>query len=390
MLKILGLRVLALGIFTAGCSGVSKEDMDQGNKQIFPITTLATQKTALHRHYVGDLNASQNVEIRARVQGYLEDIYVDEGKEVKKGQALFRLSNEEYKAEVSKDKSMLKTAIAEAKAAELDLNRVRTLVEKGVVSKTELEVSQAKYDAVNAGITKAQSALANAETRLSYTFIKSPFDGIIDRIPFKVGSLINEGALLTSVSDLKTINAYFNVSETDYLEYIKDKLDHPAENKDAIQLILADGSFYPYHGKIETMDGEFEENTGTIAFRARFPNPDQLLKHGSTGTIRITNYLEDALVVPQKSTFEIQDKSYVFVMNEKNEVKMKSFVPKTRFLDYYIIESGLQAGDKVVYEGIQKMKDGMKIVPQFITLDSIKSLTSANQYLNTTSKAAVR
>jgi membrane fusion protein (multidrug efflux system) len=372
---------LTAAIISSCTSGNGNEDLHDKN-QVLPVTTLITRRTALHRDYVGDLNAFQNVEIRARVQGYLEKINVDEGKTVKKGQSLFTLSDEEYEAELSKTKASLKTAIAETKAAELELNRVHTLVEKGVVSHTELEVAQANYEAVKAGIERARSAQANAATHLSYTHIKSPFDGIIDRIPYKVGSLINEGTLLTTVSDVKSITAYFNVSEIDYLEYIKNSLENPGEDKSQVQLILADGSFYPYKGKIETMDGEFEENTGTIAFRARFPNPDKLLKHGSTGTIRITNQINNALIVPQKSTFEIQDKNYVFVVDDKNMVSMKSFVPKIRFSDYYIVESGLMPGEKVVYEGVQKVKDGMKIVPQYVMIDSLKSFTTLNQFLN--------
>ena len=346
---------------------------------VIPVTQLRTTSTALHRNYVGDLNANKNVEIRARVQGYLEKIYIDEGKEVKEGQPLFKLSSQEYKAEILKANANLKEAIAEAKAAELELDRVRKLVQKGVVSPTELDVAQAKYDAIRAGIERAKSILDNANTSLSYTFIRSPFKGVIDRIPFKVGSLINEGALLTSVSDIHSIHAYFNVSEIDYLDYIKIKAKDPKSIRDNVRLKLADGSEYPHNGNIETMDGEFEENTGSIAFRAKFPNPDKILKHGSTGTIRLTSNMDSALLVPQKSTFEIQDKTYVYVVNEKNEVKMRSFIPLTRYSDYYIVQSGLKAGEKVVFEGIQKIKDGMKITPKLMEEVNLKDLAAMNE-----------
>jgi membrane fusion protein (multidrug efflux system) len=365
-------------ILFAACTDRIEENAGN-DAPVIPVTILKTTTTALHRNYVGDLNANKNVEIRARVQGYLETIYVDEGKEVVKGQALFRLSSHEYKSEILKAGANVKEAIAEAKAAELELGRVRNLVQKGVVSSTELEVAQAKYDAVKAGIERAKSILDNANTSLSYTFIRSPFNGVVDRIPFKVGSLINEGDLLTSVSDIHSINAYFNVSEIEYLDYMKIKAKDPKSIMDHVQLKLADGSDYPHQGNIETMDGEFEENTGSIAFRAKFPNPDKILKHGSTGTIRLTSNMNYALLVPQKATFEIQDKTYVFVVNKNNQVKMRSFVPLTRFSDYYIVQSGLKAGDKVVFEGIQKIKDGMKIIPEMIEGESMKDLAALTE-----------
>ncbi|TAH25828.1 MAG: efflux RND transporter periplasmic adaptor subunit [Cytophagales bacterium] len=355
----------------------------EGNSQkdgqanlVLPVTTLSTHKTELHRFYVGTVDAVQNVEIRARVQGYLEKIFVDEGKEVQKGQLLFAISDQEYDAEVDRSKAALKTALAESKRSELELDRIRILVEKGVVSKTELQVAQANFEAINAGIARAESALNHAKTRLSYTLIRAPFSGIINRIPFKVGSLISEGTLMTSVSDLQYVYAYFNVSESDYLEYIKNQIENPEDVNKSVKLLLADGSYYPEIGTIETMDGEFKETTGSIAFRAKFKNRNNMLKHGSSGTIKLTNHLNNALIVPQKSTFEIQDKSYVFVLDNNNHVYARSFVPKTRYSDFYIVQSGLNKGDKVVYEGIQKLKEGMQINPQFMTIDSLKSVSS--------------
>ncbi|WP_285547235.1 efflux RND transporter periplasmic adaptor subunit, partial [Dyadobacter frigoris] len=182
---------------------------------------LKTQKTEFHRKYVGDIQAVKNVEIYARVKGYLEEVYVDEGKEVKKGQILFRINSEEYAAELAKANASLQSAIADAKGAELEMGRVKMLVEKNVVSKTELEVAKAKYAAVTAKIEEARSMKSNAAIQLAQTQIKAPFDGMIDRLPFKVGSLINEGTLLTSLSDTRNVYAYFNVSENEYLEYVK-------------------------------------------------------------------------------------------------------------------------------------------------------------------------
>ncbi len=361
-------------------SGCGFESGDKEPKLLkLPVVTLSTQTTQLHKYFVGGLNAGQNVEIRARVEGYLEEIYVDEGKLVKKGQPLFRLSNKEYSANLSEAKANLRTAIANAMSSKLELDRITKLADKGVVSITEKEVAEANYQAIQAGIEKAQSILNNASTQLSYTYIKSPFDGVTDRNPFKVGSLITEGTLLTTVSDIEYINVYFNVSERDYLEYIKNKQSEVNTHEKDVKLILADGSYYPYAGIIEKRDGDFDENTGTISFRARFLNPNKSLKHGSTGTVELTTNMHNALLVPQKATFEIQDKNYVYILNIENEVEMRSFVPQRRFSDYYIVSSGLKPGDRIVYEGIQKLKDGMKITPKTIDLDSISSFSAFNQ-----------
>ncbi|MES1221798.1 MAG: efflux RND transporter periplasmic adaptor subunit, partial [Bacteroidota bacterium] len=171
--------------------------------------------------------------------------------------------------------------------------------------------------------------------------------------------------------DVKFIYAYFNVSENEYLQYMQKKLLRQDSISDEAELILADGTIHLHKGKIETMEGEFENSTGTIAFRALLPNPDKILKHGASGKVKIATAVKNALIVPQKSTFEIQDKTYVFVVGKNNEVKMQSFTPRTRLSHFYIIEDGLQAGDKIVYEGLQNVKDGMIIRTTSAPMDSL-------------------
>jgi membrane fusion protein (multidrug efflux system) len=286
---------------------------------------------------------------------------VDEGHYVRKGQVLFKTNDEEYIAELAKARANLESAIAEAKAVEYEVDRLRVMVENNVISESELHVTLARHNAVLAKIEEAKSAESNASVQLSYTKIKAPFNGLIDRIPFKIGSLIGHGNLLTTVSDISAIHVYFNVSEREYLEYIT--TDKNESNK--VQLILADGSVYPHEGLIETMQGEFNANTGTIAFRARFPNPNQVLKHGATGKVVLTKKIKGAIIVPQKAVFEIQDRNYVFVVDSDNTVKMKSFFPKARFSHFYVVD-GLEIGEKLVYEGIQNLREGMPITPNFI------------------------
>ncbi|TDE16813.1 efflux RND transporter periplasmic adaptor subunit [Dyadobacter psychrotolerans] len=362
---------ILLGLFTTGCATQSQDTVeDKDSVRTIPVTELKSQKTAMHREYVGDIHAVKNVEIYARVKGYLEEVYVDEGKEVRKGQVLFRINNEEYESNLAKAKANLQSAVAEAKGAELELKRVKLLVEKNVISKTEVEVADAKLAAAKAKIEEAKSERSTAALHLAQTQIKAPFDGVIDRLPYKTGSLINEGTLLTTLSDTKNVFAYFNVSENEYLEYKKAR--GAASNQNAIvELELADGSYFKHKGAIETMEGAFDEGTGSIAFRARFANPEKLLKHGSTGTIRLTNTVENAILVPQKAAFEIQDKSFVYVVDKNNKIKTRSFTPKSRFANYYVVKSGLEAGDVIVYEGIQGLKDGATISPRTVSMDSI-------------------
>jgi membrane fusion protein (multidrug efflux system) len=363
---------LMLGVLIMGCSANSKENStDELSKtavQEFPVIKLSPKTTDLHREYVGNINALRNVEIYARVKGYLEEIYVDEGQKVRKGQVLFRINDEEYEAERARAKANLQSAIAEAKGAELEVSRLKMLVDKKIISKIEWEVAEARLLAAQAKIEEARSEQTNAAIHLARTRIKAPFDGIINRIPYKAGSLIDEGTLLTSVSDTRLVYVYFNVSENEYLEYTKAKQENADEQNGEVELELADGSPFPAKGYIQTMEGEFDEGTGSIAFRAQFPNVGNLLKHGSSGTIRLTNTVDDALLIPQKAVFEIQDQSYVYVVDSNNNVRMTSFVPKSRFSTYYLVQSGVKAGDRIVYEGIQLLKDGAKVKPKLLSL----------------------
>ena len=361
---------LALAALLSGCSDNEKKS-DETAKQVLPVVQLAQQSTTLHREYVGNIEATRNVEIRARVSGFLDKIFVDEGMVVHKGQLLFQINPAEYKTEMAKAQANLKSAQAASKSAEVELGRVKLLVDKKVVSPSELELAKSKLDATKAAIEEAQSAQANAALRLSQASIRAPFDGIINRIPSKMGSLIDEGALLTTVSDIREVYAYFNVSEKEYLEYIRKNKNKPNGQGQLVELVLADDSHYGHKGRIETMESIFEGNSGTIAFRARFANPEKLLKHGATGKIRLTNEVDNAILVPQKAVFEIQDKNYVYVVDKNNKVKMQSFVPKSRLSHYYLVQSGLASGDRIVYEGIQNIRDGMQITPRLLPPDSM-------------------
>ncbi|UFH52440.1 efflux RND transporter periplasmic adaptor subunit [Spirosoma sp. KNUC1025] len=372
MKNIIKLTALSISILLAGCSK-SETKTEESEKLTVPVVQLSRQPTTLQRDYVTTLEAVKNVEIRARVSGFLEKIYVDEGQSVHQGQLLFSLNAAEYRVGLDKARAALRSAEAGAKTAEVEVGRVKLLVDKKIVSPSELELAKAKLDVARAQIEEAQSAQSTAALRLAHANIRAPFDGVINRIPFKIGSLIEEGALLTEVSDIHEVFAYFDVSEKEYLTFLKKHRDLFGKDGKAVEMMLADETPYPYKGRIETMESVFEEESGTIAFRARFPNPQKLLKHGSSGKVRLPNIVSDALLVPQKAVFEVQDKNYVYVVDASNRVKSRSFVPQARVGLNYIVRSGLQPGERVVYEGIQNIHDGDQIIPQAFSTDSLRN-----------------
>lgn len=319
-----------------------KEEKEEAGK--YAVTTPLTVDTSFTKEYVAQIRSVKNIEIRAQEKGFLQNIYVDEGQFVRAGQVLFKIMPRIYEAELMK-------AQAEVDAAEIELQNTRALVEKNVVSKNEQAMAQAKLDQA-----KAEAGLA--KIHLSFTEIRAPFDGTIDRLPKKLGSLIDEGELLTTLSDNSRMYAYFNVSEPEYLDYQTNVTNRGSTR---VNLLLANNQPLNYSGNVETIESEFNSETGNIPFRAGFPNPDKLLKNGETGKVLMTMPLKNALVIPQKATYEIQDKKYVFVVGADNIVRSKEITIRGQMPDLYVIKTGISANDKILLEGVQKVKDDDKI-----------------------------
>ena len=361
---------LALGLL-GSCSADGKNPAQAPALDELPVVTLKTSERELFHDYVADVQAVRNVEVRAQVAGFLEEIFVDEGRPVKKGQPLFRLNASAYQNKLSQARAAVASALAQASAARVDQERVQLLVAKNIIAKTELNLMTSKVEEAAARVADARAGEAAARLSLSYTLVRAPFDGIIDRIPLKKGSVVEEGTLLTTVSDLREVYAYFNVGEGEYLQYVKARQQHPTHHSDSVQMTLADGSTYPQAGRIETAESEFNPNTGSLAFRARFANPQRLLKHGASGRIRLTTTLPAALLLPQKAVFEIQDKNYVYVVDKANAVHMRNFKPQARTGDFYVVQDGLRPGERVVYEGAPDLKDGQRIRARAVVVDSL-------------------
>lgn len=351
--------LLSIGamLLLASCSTSIKNQTE--NK--FQVVSPMVMDTTYENEYVAEINALQNVEIRTRIKGFIETINVDEGQTVRQGQVMFTISSTEYEQNLLKTKATLKSVMADLKSAEIELDNAQNLFEKKIVAKPELEMIKAKVDAMKAKVDEAKSDEAQAMLNLSFAEIKAPFDGIINRIPNKIGSLVEEGTLLTVISNNKEVYAYFHVSEKDYLEYV---VTAEQGKQKEVSLRLANGELYNQKGKIETIESEFDKSTGTIAFRAKFPNPNQILKHGSSGKVLVKAELKNAMLIPQKSTFEVQENTYVYVVDKQNTVQLRKVVPTVRLQQLYVITSGLSATDKFIYEGIQRVKEGDIIVPE--------------------------
>jgi membrane fusion protein, multidrug efflux system len=340
--------ILFGGLMAMVYTSCSSEKHERQEAFKYIVTSPLKIDTSFTKEYVSQIRSVRNIEIRALEKGFLENIYVDEGQFVKAGQLLFRIMPKIYEAELQK-------AEAEARAAEIELQNATTLAEKNVISKNEQAVAQAKLD-------QAKAEMALAKLHLSFTEIRAPFDGNIDRIPLKLGSLIDEGELMTTLSDNNQMFAYFNVSEPEYLDYATNT---KGRGNKQVGLLLANNQPLGIKGEVETIESEFDSETGNIAFRARFANPGKVLKNGETGKVLMTIPLNGALVIPQKATYEIQDKTYVYLIDKNNVVKSKQVFIKGRLPDLFVIDNGLIEGDRILLEGVQKVKDDDKIAFEF-------------------------
>jgi len=319
-----------------------KEEKEEETK--FLVTSPLKKDTLIKRDYVCQIHAIQHIEVRALEKGYLENIFVDEGQFVKKGQLMFKIMPLIYNAELQK-------AQAETNFAEIEYQNTKQLSEKNVVSPNELALAKAKLD-------KAKAEQTLAQTHLQFTEIRAPFDGIMDHFQVRLGSLINEGDLMTTLSDNSEMWVYFNVPEAEYLNY---KTHATEENLLKVNLLLANNQMFDYTGEVKAIEADFNNETGNIAFRATFPNPKGLLRHGETGNIQMGIPLKNAIIIPQKATYEILEKKYVFVVDKNNIVHSKEITISSEMPDLYILKDGVTENERILLEGIRKVKDNDKI-----------------------------
>lgn len=381
-MKLRKIQIIAL-LFTAAtstlyvsCGGDKKNAAGmaamggQANQVLpYPVKVVTPQTAVLETDYPATIKGEEDIEIRPMVEGFIKTINVDEGSVVKKGQVLFTLDAPQYKQNVLNAEAAIKTAKAQVDNAVMDVTKITPLVEKGIVSKYQLESAQYALQTKRAALNQAQTALAIANTNLSYTVLTSPVNGIVGSIPFRLGSLVNSTTTLTTVANTSNVYVYFSLNEKQLLDFLKNTPGATQAEKikksEPVTLILADGTKYNEKGKIETINGIVNTSTGSANFRSSFPNPQGILRSGSTGSIRISTTVENALVIPQKATFEIQGQTFVFVVQKDNKVKQVTIkVTPTPDGQSFIVNSGLNENDKIVVNGIQNLKEGMEIKPQ--------------------------
>ncbi|WP_286971265.1 efflux RND transporter periplasmic adaptor subunit [Flavobacterium sp. UBA4854] len=365
------LSILAASLIIASCGKNDKSAQAGGAPQIkeYKTVTLQLKSATLNSDFPASIQGQQNIEIRPRVEGYIDKIFVDEGAVVKAGQPLFKISAPEYEQQVRTATASIKSAQAEVSTAKLAVNKVKPLVEKGIISKYDLESAQYTYESALASLAQANAALVNAKVNLGYTTVTSPVNGVVGSIPFRLGSLVssNTAEPLTTVSSIGNVYAYFAMNEKVLLNFTKDaggSLNQKIKSMPDVSLLLSDGSTYDQKGKIETVNGLINTETGTVNFRARFPNPKGIIRSGSSTTVQIPNYVKDAIIIPQSATFELQDKMFAVVVGkDKKTTNANITVLDNSAGNYYVVTSGLKAGDEIVLEGVASLKEGTEIKP---------------------------
>jgi membrane fusion protein, multidrug efflux system len=334
-----------IGLVTVLCAiGCQSHKEEKKEERTFEVTNPIVMDTAIVKEYVCQIHSFKHIEVRSMEKGYLQKIFVDEGQKVRSGQPLFGIMQNIYQADLQKAK-------AEANAVEIEYKNTKILADSKVVSPNELALAKARLD-------KAKAEVNLAETHLGFTNIKAPFDGIIDHLLAREGSMLDEGELLTSLSDNSKMWVYFNVPEAEYLDYITtvDK-----NKKQKVNLLMANNQKFNQTGIVETIEADFNNETGNIAFRATFQNPQGVLRHGETGSILMTVPLKNALIIPQKTTFEILDKRYVFVIDKNGVVQQREITIGETLENLFVIKSGVNANDHILLDGIRLVKDKDKV-----------------------------
>ncbi|NOW94234.1 efflux RND transporter periplasmic adaptor subunit [Mucilaginibacter sp. SG564] len=335
----------------------------------YKVLTLQPRSATLNVDYPASIQGQQNIEIRPKVDGYVEKIYVDEGSIVKKGQLLFKINAPQYEQDVRTAQAGIKTAEADLSLAKMQVNKVKPLVEKDIISHYELESAEYTQQSKAAALAQAKAALVNAQVNLGYTTITSPVNGVIGSLPYKLGSLITSTTTdpLTTVYNTSNIYAYFALNEKQLLDFSKDSAGTTSFKSKLsklpnVLLILPDGTTYEHTGRVETVNGLINTATGAANVRADFVNPRGIIRSGSSASVRIPNTIKSGLLVPQRATYELQDKRFVYLVDKQNKIKNVAIqVMDNTAGQFYVVTDGLHAGDKIVLESANNLPDGTTI-----------------------------
>ena len=359
------LFVAAITSVLASCGGGGRTQFGDNE---FPVVTVGATDAALQTTYPAPIKGIQDVQVRPKVSGFITKVYVHEGQAVKAGQLLFTIDSETYRAAVRQAQAAVNTAKAQLNTAKLTYENNKMLFEKNVIGQYALSTAENAYTTAQASLAQAQASLASARETLSWCNVTSPAAGFIGSLPFKQGALVSASSAdpLTTVSDISTMEVFFSMSESEILSMTKTSGSGAAAiaAMPSVKLQLADGTIYNHPGKVVKMSGVIDAATGSLSLIAHFPNPQRLLKSGGAGQIVIPTNATRAILVPKDACSEVQDKVFVYVLGQDNKVKYTEIkVNPQDDGNYYIVTGGLKVGDRYVYKGTAKLRDGMQIKP---------------------------
>lgn len=333
--------------------------------QEYPTTVVGIQNAELETIYPVTIRGKEDIEIRPRIDGFIDAIYIDEGSVVRKGQSLFKINSPQAEQALTTAQAAVNSAEAQVNTAKLNVDRMKPLADKGIVSQVQLETYQNAYTAALATKAQADASLKNAQATLSWTNVSSPVDGVVGAIPYRQGSLVNNQNILTTVANTSNVFAYFSLNEKSLAEFLNtlegNSQAEKIRNAPEVTLTLADGAVYPEKGKIETITGTINITTGTANFRAEFPNKEGVLRSGTSGKISIPRTLENIILIPQKATFAQQNKVLIYKVQGDSVVQRVISVIPVPDGKSYAVTDGLDSGDRIVTDGVATLTNGKKI-----------------------------
>lgn len=364
----MNIRKIAIGgislLVFISCSNRNTQENEGAGKE-YPVMTVKKQAAVLETAYPVTLKGKEDAEIKPRVSGYIDKVHIDEGAVVKRGQALFSVNSPTSEQDLASARAVLETAEANLNTARLDVERIRPLAEKNIVSEVQLQTYENAYKSAQATKAEAEVALRAAQATTSWTTVSSPIDGVVGSILYRSGNMVTSTTTLTTISNTETVYAYFSINEKTLSALLStlngNSTDEKIRNIPEVTLTLADGSVYPEKGKISTISGIVNQSTGSVNFRAEFPNGQGILRSGSSGKISVPRKVEDIFVIPQKSTFAQQDKILIYKIINDSTVQATIEVTPLPDGKNYVVTGGLAEGDRIVLDGVATLRNSQRI-----------------------------
>lgn len=364
-MKKIALWMLSAALLTA--CGSKSSQMPEANKD-FAVETLKATEADLKTSYPATIKGMQDIEIRPKVSGYLTKLLVDEGATVRKGQPLFLIDSEQYQAAVNSAKAQVRVCKANIATQKLTVENKQALFDQKIISSYDLQMAKNTLESYEAQLAAAQASLQSAQDNLRWCTVTSPSDGVVGMIPYRVGSLVSASNAqpLTTVSNISQMYVYFSMTEKQLLGLTREQggLSAAISKMPAVSLVLSDGTEYSQSGVVSTVSGVIDSNTGSVQMRATFDNAGHVLRSGGTGSILIPIHQKDAILIPQKATYEIQNKKFVYVVGADNKVQSREIeVLVQNDGQNYVVSSGLKVGERIVIDGVNRLKNDMQINP---------------------------